>query len=237
MIGSDIEADEFNGFFKNINSQVDEVCKIMKADPKLEKGFNAVGFSQGSQFLRAYVQRCNDPPVTNLITLGGQHQGVFGLPNCPGPNETLCEMLREALDLGVYISFIQSFVVQAEYWQDPFQPAEFMKYNVFLPDINNMRPVKNSTYVKNLQSLQNFVMVQFLQDTMVQPKESSWFSFYKWGQDKVVVPLRQSQLYQEDWLGLKEMDQDGKLKFLSVNGNHLQFSEAWFVANVIPYLM
>jgi palmitoyl-protein thioesterase len=237
MIGSDIEADEFNGFFKNINAQVDEVCKMMKADPKLQNGFNAVGFSQGSQFLRAYVQRCNDPPVTNLITLGGQHQGVFGLPNCPGPNETLCEMLREALDLGVYISFIQSFVVQAEYWQDPFQPAEFMKYNVFLPDINNMGPVKNSTYIKNLQSLQNFVMVQFLQDTMVQPKESSWFSFYKWGQDKVVVPLRQSQLYKEDWLGLKEMDQDGKLKFLSVNGNHLQFSDAWFVANVIPFLM
>jgi len=237
MIGSDIEADEFNGFFKNINSQVDEVCKMMKADPKLQNGFNAVGFSQGSQFLRAYVQRCNDPPVANLITLGGQHQGVFGLPNCPGPNETLCEMLREALDLGVYISFIQSYVVQAEYWQDPFQPAEFMKYNVFLPDINNMRPEKNSTYIKNLQSLQNFVMVQFLQDTMVQPKESSWFSFYKWGQDKVVVPLRQSQLYQEDWLGLKAMDQEGKLKFLSVNGNHLQFSDAWFVANVIPYLM
>jgi len=238
MVGNNIEEDEFNGFFMNINEQVDDVCKQLKADPKLQNGFNAVGFSQGSQFLRAYIQRCNDPPVTNLITLGGQHMGVFGLPKCPGPNGTLCEMLREAIDIGVYDYFIQGYVTQAEYWQDPLNYAEFLQYNVFLPDINNMLPKKNATYVKNLQSLRNFVMVQFLEDTMVQPRESSWFSFYKTGQDKIVVPLRQSQLYTEDWLGLKAMDQQGKLAFLGVNGDHLQFSDAWFVANVVqPYLL
>lgn len=47
-----------------------------------------------------------------------------------------------------------------------------MKYNVFLPDINNMKPVKNPLYKANLMSLNAFVMVMFLQDTMVQPKES-----------------------------------------------------------------
>lgn len=89
----------------------------MKADPKLSEGFNAVGFSQGALFIRAYVQRCNSPPVRNLISIGGPNMGVFGLPNCMGPNSTLCEMMREALDLGAYLSFIQDHVVQAEYWQ------------------------------------------------------------------------------------------------------------------------
>jgi hypothetical protein len=32
--------------------------------------------------------------------------------------------------------------------------------------------VKNSTYKENLMKLKNFVMVKFLQDTMVIPKES-----------------------------------------------------------------
>ena len=50
---------------------------------------------------------------------------------------------------------------------------EFLKYNVFLPDINNMLPKKNPTYANNLKSLKNFVMVMFNQDTMVQPRESS----------------------------------------------------------------
>lgn len=50
----------------------------LKADPALANGFNAVGFSQGGQFLRAYVERYNDPPVHNLVTFGGQHMGRGG---------------------------------------------------------------------------------------------------------------------------------------------------------------
>lgn len=69
-IGSDIFSDLINGFFMNVNDQVDYVCKTLKADPALRGGFNAIGFSQGSQFLRAYVQRCNDPPVVNLVSMG-----------------------------------------------------------------------------------------------------------------------------------------------------------------------
>ncbi len=50
----------------------------LASDPNLKDGFNAVGFSQGGQFLRAYVERCNNPPVHNLITFGGQHMGMSG---------------------------------------------------------------------------------------------------------------------------------------------------------------
>jgi len=34
------------------------------------------------------------------------------------------------------------------------------------------------------------------------------------------------------------MDQQAKLKFLSVNGDHLRFTDAWFIANIVlDYLM
>ena len=39
-------------------------------------------------------------------------------------------------------------------------------------------------------------MVKFLNDTIVQPKESQWFEFYKPGQDKEILPLRQSRTYE-----------------------------------------
>jgi len=153
-------------------------------------------------------------------------------------NETLCEMLREDLDIGAYVSFVQDHVVQAEYWHDPFNEPTYLKDNIFLPDINNEGADKNSTYVENLVSLNSFVMVRFLQDTMVQPIASEWFGFYAPGQDKVLIPLQKSQLYLEDWLGLQKMDKLGQLKFLSVNANHLQFKEPWFIENIIkPYLM
>jgi len=236
-IGNNIVEDEANGFLMNVNDQIIEAHSKIANDTQLAQGFNAIGFSQGGQFLRAYVQRYNDPPVYNLISVGGQHQGVFGFPRCPGANETLCEIVRKLLNLGAYDSLVQDHVVQAEYWQDPLNEDEYLEYSVFLADINNNHATKNETYKENLLTLQNFVMVQFLNDTMVQPKESEWFGFYNAGQDKSVYTLQESQLYQEDWLGLQEMDTQGKLTFLATIGDHLQFTEEWFITNIItPFL-
>lgn len=40
-----------NSFFMNANDQVREVCRQLAADPHLKGGYNAIGFSQGGQFL------------------------------------------------------------------------------------------------------------------------------------------------------------------------------------------
>lgn len=42
--------------------------------------YNAIGFSQGGQFLRAVAQRCPGG-MKKLISFGGQHQGVYGRSN------------------------------------------------------------------------------------------------------------------------------------------------------------
>ena len=43
--------DTENGFFMNVNKQINEVCAKIQADPLLANGYHAVGFSQGGQFL------------------------------------------------------------------------------------------------------------------------------------------------------------------------------------------
>jgi len=235
-IGDSVEEDEWNGFFKNVNDQIDYVCEKLASNPNLTNGFNALGFSQGSQFLRAYVERCNNPPVHNLISIGGQHQGVYGFPRCPGESYTLCEWARELVEIGAYEKWIQDFLVQAEYWHDPFNDENYLTDCIFLPDINNEREKKNDSYKKRMMSLNNFVMVKFNQDSIVQPKETEWFSFYETGQDITIIPLENSTLYTEDWIGLKFLDSQNKLKFLSVDGDHLQFTDEWFFMNIIPYL-
>ena len=50
-IGDSVTQDIENGFFMNVNTQVEMVCAKIRADPKLRNGFNAMGFSQGGQFL------------------------------------------------------------------------------------------------------------------------------------------------------------------------------------------
>jgi palmitoyl-protein thioesterase len=82
MIGADPEEDRKASFFDQIHKQVESVCDTLKKIPELKDGFDALGFSQGGLFFRAYVQQCNDPPVRNLISFGSPHGGVSDVPNC-----------------------------------------------------------------------------------------------------------------------------------------------------------
>lgn len=235
MIGKTVIQDTENGFFMDVNEQVSFVCNQLSQDPKLKGGYNAMGFSQGSQFLRGVVQRCPDPPMKNLISVGGQHQGVFGLPRCPGESSHICDWIRKMLNSGAYTDTVQKHLVQAQYWHDPLNDDLYKKHSLFLADINQERVV-NETYKKNLMSLNKFVMVKFLQDTMVDPVDSEWFGFYKPGQAKELETLQESAIYTEDRLGLAEMDSAGKLVFLATDGDHLQFTREWFNDNLLPYL-
>ena len=70
----------------------------------------------------------------------------------------------------------------------------------------------------------------------VQPRESSHFEFYELGQDKAVVPLNQSSIYKEDWLGLQQLDSEGRLLRMQCEGDHLQMPPGWFEENIIPLL-
>ncbi|XP_036877142.1 palmitoyl-protein thioesterase 1 isoform X1 [Manis javanica] len=174
-IGKDQAEDVENSFFLNVNSQVTTVCQILAKDPKLQQGYNAMGFSQGGQFLRAVAQRCPSPPMINLISIGGQHQGIFGLPRCPGESSHICDLIRKTLNAGAYAKAVQEHLVQAEYWHDPIKEDVYRNHSIFLADVNQERSV-NESYKKNLMALKKFVMVKFLNDSIVDPVDSEKFA-------------------------------------------------------------
>ena len=229
--------DRRQGFFGHVNDQVQNACQQLAAIDELRDGFDAVGFSQGGQFLRAYVQRCNTPKVRNLVTFGSQHMGIADLPAC-GPTDLLCRVAEAALRGGIYTDYAQSHLVSAQYYRNPKDPKAFAAYlnkNDFIKDINNEGETTNVTYAKNLASLENFVMLMFDKDTTVEPKQSSWFASYPIRNgteiDKVPnpdepTPLRQSSIYLEDRIGLKKLDQRGSLVMELCHGIHMQIDPA-----------
>jgi len=223
MIGDNIKQDFIHGFLMNVNEQISFACEAIRNDSQLAGGYHAMGFSQGGQFLRAVAQRCPQPPIRNLITFGGQHQGVFGIPQCD-TSSAVCELLRDEATKILYEQEVEEISVQAEYWHDPRDPQKYREDNIFIAEINNEN-VQNDTYKANLLQVENFVMVQFTQDTEVVPRESEWFGFYQDGQDQVVVPLENTTLYTEDKLGLRQMDQEGRLVRYPIKGNHLQIDK------------
>lgn len=114
QIGDNFEEDFLSSYFTNLNDQVAFACKEIANNSKLQNGYNLIGFSQGGQIVRAIAQRCPTPPVKNLVSIGGQQQGVYGLPRCFGDNNVLCDYVRKMLNLGAYLNFVQQNLVQAE---------------------------------------------------------------------------------------------------------------------------
>ncbi|RIA98034.1 palmitoyl-protein thioesterase 1 [Glomus cerebriforme] len=234
MLGDNESQDKKLGFFGNINDEVEHVCEILKNDENLKDGFNAIGFSQGGQFLRAYVQRCNDPPVHNLITFGSQHAGISDIPGC-SKDDRLCQLMRTIARRGAYSNYVRTRVIQAQYYKDPNHLDTYLQQNIFLPDINNELDNKNETYKMNLKSLNKLVLIRFTEDITVKPKDSAWFSFYSSEGD--LLTLHQQPIYTEDWIGLKYLDKNGKLDFKDCEGAHMQIPLEYLRDEVImPYL-
>ena len=51
------------------------------------------------------------------------------------------------------------------------------------------------------------------------------------------LEMRDTELYKEDWIGLKELDEGGRLVLGHVPGPHMHFSLEWLLKNVVnPYL-
>lgn len=238
-IGGNIAADVFSSFFGSVNAQVDFVCDQLLSMQELQGGYVAVGFSQGGQFMRAVAQRCQHmgPKMQVLVTMGGQHQGVMDLPGCWQPahgNSTpslYCRVMQELVGFGVYSWLVQGRVVQAQYFKDPYQLDSYLQRSAFLADINNEVAVRrHAAYRDNLASLQRLVLYQFEQDDMVVPKESSHFGWFNGSQ---LLGLREQDIYIQDWIGLRQLDESGRLLLLHAPGRHMQFELDWFVQEVV----
>ena len=152
-------------------------------------------FPHGAQFLRALIRRCPGVKVHNLLSLAGQHQGVFGVPYCAGETNYICHTFQRILTIATYLTFIQDYVVQTQYWHDPYDELENKTMCNFLPDINQELQFKQE-YRHQLLNISNFVLIKF-RDGMVQPPKTLWFGFYK-GQSVETYFMFESTLYKKD---------------------------------------
>ncbi|CAD5231740.1 unnamed protein product [Bursaphelenchus xylophilus] len=232
MFGSNIVTDTEKGFFANMNDLVDEACDQLKKDPRIKGSYHSVGFSQGGLFLRALAQRCDYPVPKSVVSIGGPQHGVFGLPHCPA-SAGICNTVRRLLNLGAYVGFVQNTLVQAQYWDDPYLRDDFKNKNIFLADINCARGCNQTKYKQNLSRLESLVLVKFLKDTMVVPKDSEWFGYYPDNNTTAIVDWTDSYLYKEDPIGLRSLDEEGKLHFLTVDADHLRITTEFFIDEII----
>lgn len=222
QIGQNSLADILNGFFMNLDDQVDYFAKVVKADAQLVSGFNAVGYSQGNLVIRGYIERYNTPPVLNFISMHGPLAGVAGFPGC-SLDKALCQAFAEVLGALAYHPKVQDGLAQANYFRDPFKLPQYIAGARFLPDVNNEDDSAQSSYTARFTSLQSLTLVKALGDTVVIPNESEWFGGFAESSFETVLPYSSTSWYTQDLFGLKTLDSRGAVFFNTTNGDHLDF--------------
>ncbi|KAL5117809.1 hypothetical protein ACEQ8H_004283 [Pleosporales sp. CAS-2024a] len=248
-LDEDADSDRTATFVGNVSAQIDQVCSDISTHKVLSRapGLNALGFSQGGQFLRGLVERCGDRvPIRNLVTFGSQHNGIAQYQVCKD-GDWLCKGYIGLLKANTWSAWVQSHLVPSQYFKETDdktgEPTEaYLEHSAFLADVNNERERKNQTYKKHLAQLHHFVMYVFADDTTVIPKESGWFAYTN-GSDGRVTHLRDRDIYKQDWIGLKALDQKGGLHFETTEGGHMQLGEKvlthvfekWFSAKSPSY--
>ncbi|KAF2722956.1 alpha/beta-hydrolase [Polychaeton citri CBS 116435] len=232
-LDSDGSADRTATFFGNATGQGEQVCSMLQEEPELLRfrdsqgriRADALGFSQGGQFLRGLVERCGALSVRSLVTFGSQHNGIAQFQKC-GDFDFLCKGATAVVKGNAWTDYVQHKIVPAQYYR-PLNgttgtPTDgYLEHSSFLADINNERRAKNGTYAARLSSLDSFVMFVFEDDETVIPRDSGHWAEVN-ATSGEVTPLRETTAYLEDWVGLRTLDEKGGLVFESTPGAHME---------------
>ena len=121
----------------------------------------------------------------------------------------------------------------------------YLSGNAFLPFLNNERlsdpdlPAARRREAAAARAaiagLDAMVLFLFEEDATVVPRASSWFGFVS-PDGTTETPLRDSDLYIQDWLGLRALDERGGLLLKTLPGGHMELNEETLVRAIVPHL-
>jgi palmitoyl-protein thioesterase len=230
--------------FNNFETIAKKSCEKVAADAHFQGEFNVIGLSQGGLLARYIAEECDMPgKVRNIVTLGGPHMGVEAVPGCF--TGFACNILNGLVKKLVYWSPAQNWIAPAGYFRDVANIKGYLKGSVFLPALNNehQAPEYQGTIPNNFAALRasrfssvNAAMfVMFDADTVIYPKQTAWFQALD--TKGSLVPLKSSDFYLKDYIGLKALMDANKVQFETFAGDHLQFTEKDINETIIPFLL
>ena len=222
--------------FANMETQMQIIRETILSDPKLKDGFNFYGESQGALEARVYVSEFNDIPVHNLIALNGPQAGVGECPKIEKPQfRQICANLATLLQI-----YDWPFCSFCGYWKDNRNRNKYEKHSKWLSRVNNEQGDYgsiNQSYIKNMESLNQYIVIRATKDTIVQTSYSAFHQFWNWGDGNrsEVTSLNETEGYRNNWLGLKTLDKRGDYIMKEFDGDHVSYSLEWWRENLLTF--
>jgi palmitoyl-protein thioesterase len=216
-------------------TQAQTACESIKSNSHFQAGFSVIGISQEALIARYIIEECEMKGVVKrYISIGGPQMGVAKIPHCEtGP---LCYVINTIISSAVYYGIAQRFIGPAGYFKAPMYLGSYLKNSIFLADLNNERESPmNSERKKRFLQLEKILLIKFNNDSMIIPKETAWFQFYSKISNEV-EKLEESEFYKNDLIGLKQLIEEQKVKFVSIDHDHLQFSYNDIEREMFPIL-
>ncbi|KAL3283370.1 hypothetical protein HHI36_006518 [Cryptolaemus montrouzieri] len=177
------------------------------------EGIHLLGYSQGALLARSILQAYPEHNVRNFISLSGPQAGQYGTKFLhlifPGL------VLEEAYEL--FYSRVGQHTSVGNYWNDPFHQMLYRNFSQYLPFINNeLKSTRSAQFKYAITKLNKMVLIGGPDDNVITPWESSQFGFYD--DTMTVINLMSRDLYKEDSIGLRTLDESGRLDLITVPG-------------------
>lgn len=235
-LGVHVECIEIgNGYLdtimKNMTSQVKEACEKINSNPNFQSKFNILGLSQGTLIGRYLIEKCQmKGQVMRYMSFDGPQMGIGSIPKITCG--TFCDFL---VNITAPIFYgLSGRIAPADYFRFKYDQQYYMENNIFLKMLNNENEEKDEEIKKRFSSLEKVKLIKNNNDTTIVPRESSWFEFYDFeGQN--IVPLKESDFYIKDYIGLRKLDEEGKLTFATFRSEHILYNIVEYWEEIIPF--
>ena len=218
-------------FMKDLQSQVEEACEKIKSNPNFQSKFSILGISQGTLIGRYVIEKCQmQGQVMRYMSFDGPQMGIGSIPKLTCGS--FCEFLVNMTAPLFYK--LKDRIAPAAYFRYKFDQEYYMEHNTFLKMLNNENEVKDEEIKRRFSSLEKVKLIKSKDDSVIVPRESSWFMFYDF-EGKEIVPLEESQFYKEDFIGLRKLIEEGKVTFTTFRDEHVIYNIVEYWEEIVPF--
>ena len=79
-------------------------------------------------------------------------------------------------------------------------------------------------------------MIKAKRDSVIVPRESSWFGFYDYD-GKTIIPLEESDFYINDNIGLRQLMEEGKVIFYEIDQEHVLYNMKEYRDEILSFFL